>query len=145
MKARIQWLQDRSFVGQSGSGHSLVLGTTRGPDGHTLCPSPMELVLMGLGGCTAFDVVHILEKSREPIEGCVVELEAERAEKEPRVFTRIHLHFVISGRGLSRSKAARAIELSAETYCSATAMLAKTAQITHDLEVIDRAERVAGD
>jgi putative redox protein len=99
----------------------------------------METVLIGTGACTAFDVVHILDKGREPIEDCVVELEAERAEKDPRVFTRIHMHFVVSGRGLSRAKVGRAIELSAEKYCSASAMLAHTAEITRDFEVIDTA------
>lgn len=137
MKARVKWVEKRTFVGESGTGHTVVLGNSRAPDGHTLCPSPMELVLIGTGGCTAFDVVQILEKSRQPIDGCVAELEAERADRDPQVFTRIHIHFVVSGRGLSRSKVARAISLSAEKYCSASAMLRGTAEITHDFELID--------
>lgn len=137
MKARIKWVEDRTFVGESGSGHKVVLGTASGPEGRTPGPSPMEMVLIGTGGCSAYDVVHILERGREAVEDCVVELDAERAEKEPRVFTRIHMHFVVKGRGLSAAKVERAIALSIEKYCSASAMLAKTATITHDFEVVD--------
>ena len=137
MKARIKWVEDRTFVGESGSGHKVVLGTAFGPEGRTPGPSPMELVLIGMGGCTAFDVVHILEKGREAIEDVAVELEAERAHQDPKVFTRIHMHFVVKGRGLALSKVERAIKLSAEKYCSASAMIAKTATITHDFEVLD--------
>lgn len=139
MKARIKWVEDRTFIAESGSGHTLAVGTTKGPDGKSLCPSPMEMVLIGTGACTAFDVVHILDRSREPIEDCVAELEAERAQEDPQVFTRLHVHFVVTGRGLNRDKVARAIKLSAEKYCSASAMIAKTAEITHDFEVIDSA------
>jgi putative redox protein len=139
MKARIKWVEDRTFIGESGSGHRIVLGTASGPEGRTPGPSPMELVLIGTGGCTAFDVVQILEKGREAVEDVVVEMEAERAEKEPRVFTRIHMHFTVKGRALSAEKVARAIQLSAEKYCSASAMLAKTATITHDFELVDSA------
>lgn len=135
MKARVKWVEERTFVGESGSGHKVVLGTALGPEGKTPGPSPMELVLIGTGGCSAYDVVHILEKGREAIEDCVVELDADRA--EPRVFTRIHMHFVVKGRSLSSDKVKRAIDLSIEKYCSASAMLAKTATITHDFEVID--------
>jgi putative redox protein len=137
VKARIKWVEGRTFVGESGSGHKLVLGTAFGPEGNTPGPSPMELVLIGAGGCSAYDVVHILEKGREAVEDCVVELEADRAETEPRVFTRIHMHFVVKGRGLSQDKVRRAIDLSVEKYCSATAMLGKTAAISHDFDVID--------
>ena len=140
MKARIKWVQDRTFVGESGSGHAVVLGTSSGSDGGTLCPSPMEMVLIGMGGCTAFDVVHILAKSREPIEDCVAELDAERADEDPKVFTRVHMHFIVTGRGLSPSKVERAIKLSAEKYCSASAMIGKTAEITHDVDVIDSSD-----
>jgi putative redox protein len=139
MKARIKWVEDRTFVGESGSGHKLVLGTASGPDGQTPGPSPMELVLIGTGGCAAIDVVHILEKGREAIEDCIVELEAERAEKDPKVFTRIHMHFVVKGRGLAPNKVQRAIDLSAEKYCSASAMVAKTATITHSFEIVNTA------
>ncbi len=139
MKARIKWVEDRSFTAQSGSGHAITVGNTKDAEGRTLMPSPLELVLMGTGACTAFDVVHILERGREPIADCVVELDAERAETDPKVFTRIHMRFKVSGRGLAREKVERAIQLSAEKYCSASAMLAKTATITHELELIDLA------
>jgi putative redox protein len=141
MRARIKWVEDRTFIGESGSGHKIVLGTASGADGRTPGPSPMELVLIGTGGCTAFDVVHILEKGREAVEDVAVEIEAERAEQDPRVFTRIHMHFVVKGRALAAEKVERAIRLSAEKYCSASAMLAKTATITHNFEVVDSDER----
>jgi putative redox protein len=99
----------------------------------------MEMVLIGTGGCSAFDVVHILEKGREAVEDCVVEIDAERADKDPKVFTRIHMHFVVKGRALPANKVERAISLSVEKYCSASAMLAMTATITHDFEVVDTA------
>ena len=139
MKARIKWVEKRTFTGESGSGHTVVLGTALGDDGRSPGPSPMELVLIGTGGCTAYDVVHILEKGRERIEDCQVELEAERAETDPKVFTRIHMHFIVKGRKLPPAKVQRAIELSAEKYCSASIMLAKTATITHDFELVDTA------
>ncbi|EDP61334.1 hypothetical protein BAL199_06901 [alpha proteobacterium BAL199] len=139
MKARVKWVEDRTFVGESGTGHKLVLGTSPSPGGPTPGPSPMELVLIGTGGCTAFDVVQILQKGREAVEDCVVELDAERAETEPKVFTRIHMHFVVKGRNLTIAKVERAIQLSADKYCSASAMLAQTAVITHDFEVVDTA------
>jgi putative redox protein len=143
MKARIKWVEDRTFIGESESGHKVVLGTSVGPEGRKPGPSPMELVLIGTGGCSAFDVVHILEKGREPVEDCVVEIDADRAEQDPKVFTRIHMHFVVSGRGLAADKVARAISLSIEKYCSASAMLAKTATITHDFAVVDTADTSA--
>ena len=139
MKARIKWVEGRTFIGESGSGHKVVLGTASGPEGRTPGPSPMELVLIGTGGCSAFDVVHILEKGREAIADCVVELDADRAEQDPKVFTRIHMHFVVKGRGLSSSKVERAVQLSLEKYCSASAMIAKTATITHDFEIVETA------
>lgn len=139
MKARIKWVEGRTFVGESGSGHKLVLGIAHGPDGRTPGPSPMELVLIGTGGCSAFDVVHILEKGREAIEDCVVELDAERAETDPKVFTRIHMHFAVKGRALSPDKVKRAIDLSIGKYCSASAMLARTAALTHDFAIVDTA------
>lgn len=137
MKARVKWVEGRTFVGESGSGHKLVFGTAFGSEGRTPGPSPMELVLIGAGGCSAFDVVHILEKGREAVDDCVVEIEADRAETDPKVFTRIHMHFVVKGRGLAVGKVERAIALSVEKYCSASAMLAKTATITHDFEVVE--------
>jgi putative redox protein len=104
MKARIKWVEDRTFIGESGSGHKIVLGTAFGPEGRSPGPSPMELVLIGMGGCSGYDVVHILEKGREAIEDVAVELEAERAEQEPKVFTRIHMHFVVRDEGLHRRR-----------------------------------------
>ena len=137
MKARIKWVEDRTFIGESGSGHKIVLGTAFGSEGRSPGPSPMELVLIGMGGCSGYDVVHILEKGREAIENVAVELEAERAQQEPKVFTRIHMHFVVMGRGVAPEKVERAIALSVQKYCSASAMIAKTATITHDFEVVD--------
>ncbi|GIL00125.1 MAG: peroxiredoxin [Alphaproteobacteria bacterium] len=137
MKARVKWVEGRTFVGESGSGHNIVFGTAFGAEGRTPGPSPMELVLIGAGGCSAFDVVHILERGREAVEDCVIEIDADRAETDPKVFTRIHMHFVVKGRGLAANKVERAIALSVEKYCSASAMLAKTATITHDFEVVE--------
>jgi len=141
VKARVKWVEERTFVGESGSGHKLVMGTASGSEGRTPGPSPMELVLIGTGGCSAYDVVHILQKGREVVEDCVVELDADRAGTEPKVFTRIHMHFIVKGRALSSDKVKRAIDLSIEKYCSASAMMAKTATITHDFEVVDTAAR----
>ena len=144
MKARIKWVEDRTFIGESGSGHTIVLGTAFGPEGRSPGPSAMELVLIGLGGCSGYDVVHILEKGREAIENVAVELEAERAQQDPKVFTRVHMHFVVKGRRLRAEKVERAIALSVEKYCSASAMIAKTAKITHDFEVVDTAATETG-
>src|SRR5262249_15465627 len=137
MKARITWVQDRMFVGESCSGHTMVLGLADAPDCRRLCPSPLELLLIGMGGCTAFDVVQILEKGREQIEDCVAELAAERAATDPKVFTKVHVHFIVKGRGLDPAKVDRAIKLSAEKYCSASIMIGKTATITHDFAIVD--------
>lgn len=125
------------FVGESGSGHAVVMDGAPEAGGRNLGPRPMEMLLLGLGGCSAFDVVLILKRGREAIEDCVVEIEAERAETDPKVFTTIHLHYVLKGRGLSTAKVERAIQLSVDKYCSATAILAKTATITHDFTLAD--------
>lgn len=135
MKARVKWIEGVSFAGQSGSGHTVVLDGAPEAGGRNLGVRPMEMVLIGLGGCTAFDVIEILRKGRQRVSDCVVELEAERAKTVPKVFTRIHVHFVVTGANLDRAKVARAIELSAEKYCSASTMLGKTAEITHDFEI----------
>ncbi|MEW6613576.1 MAG: OsmC family protein [Pseudomonadota bacterium] len=137
MKARVKWLgQDgMAFVAESGSGHAVVMDGAPGAGGRNLGPRPMEMVLMGLGGCSSFDVVLILQRSRQPIRDCVVEIQAERAESDPKVFTKIHLHFIVYGNGLDPKRVERAIQLSAEKYCSASVMLGKTAEITHDFEV----------
>jgi putative redox protein len=139
MEARIKWVEDRTFLGSTESGHQVVLGTAFGEDGKKPGPSPMELVLIGTGACSAWDVVHILAKGREAIEDCTVAVDADRAESDPRVFTRIHMHFTVTGRAVDPNKVARAIDLSVQKYCSASAMLAKTAVMTHDFELIDTA------
>lgn len=126
-----------SFVGESGSGHSVVMDGAPEFGGRNLGFRPMEMLLLGLGGCTAFDVVMILNKSRQKIDDCEVHIEAERSEDIPRVFTRIHIHFVVSGRGLDAVKVEKAVNLSAEKYCSASEMLGKVATITHDFEVVE--------
>lgn len=137
MKARIKWLEGASFVAESGSGHAVVIDGPPDAGGRNLGPRPMEMVLMGTGSCTAFDVVHILRKGRHQISDCVVDIDAERADKDPKVFTRIHFHFVVNGRNLKPEAVERAIQLSAEKYCSASIMLAKTAVITHDFEIVE--------
>ncbi|HHJ14145.1 MAG TPA: OsmC family protein [Gammaproteobacteria bacterium] len=135
MKARIKWVQDATFLGESGSGHAVVMDGPPEHGGRNLGVRPMEMLLLGMGGCTAFDVVHILKKSRQPVSDCVAEIEAGRAEEDPKVFRRIHVHFIITGRGLDEKRVARAVKLSAEKYCSASIMLGKTAEITHDYEI----------
>jgi putative redox protein len=137
MKARIKWRSDVSFAGESESGHTIIMDGAPAAGGHNQGPRPMELVLLGMGGCTSFDVVTILRKARQDIVDCVAELDAQRAETDPKVFIKIHVHFIVSGRKLDVRKVERAIELSSQKYCSATRMLAKTAEITHDFEVID--------
>jgi len=139
VKARIKWVEGRTFVGQAGGGHSVVFGRAANEGEPAPGPSPMELVLIGAGGCSAFDVVHILERGREPVTDCTVEMDADRADTDPKVFTRIHMHYVVTGAGLNPAKVERAIALSVEKYCSASAMLAKTATITHDFEIVDAA------
>ena len=125
------------LVGESGSGHSLVMDGAPDAGGQDLGVRPMEMLLLGLGGCTAFDVVSILQKSRQQIIDCEVEIEAERATEVPKVFTRIHLHFIVSGRGLDETKVSRAVSLSADKYCSASRMLEQTAPITQDLKIVE--------
>ena len=137
MKARVKWVQDVTFMGESGSGHAVVMDGPPEDGGRNLGVRPMEMLLLGMGGCTAFDVVHILKKARQPISDCVVELSAERAATPPKVFTSIHAHFIISGKGLAEAKVKRAVELSAEKYCSASIMLGKMAEISHDFEIVD--------
>ncbi len=140
MKARIKWLDNATFVGESGSGHCVVMDGPPEHGGRNLSVRPMEMVLLGLGGCTAFDVVNILQKARQPVTDCVVELDAERADGVPAVFTRIQVKYLVRGRGLSRQHVKRAVELSAEKYCSVSIMLGKTARISHDFEIIEEDE-----
>jgi len=137
MKARVKWLDNMSFVGETGSGHSVVMDGAPDSGGRNLAARPMEMVLVGMGGCTAFDVVMILKKARQPIDDCIVEISAERAEEIPKVFTKIHVHYVIKGKGLSVKQVEKAVKLTAEKYCSVSIMLAATANVTHDFEIIE--------
>jgi putative redox protein len=137
MKARVKWVEEATMLGEAGSGHAVVMDGPPEHGGRNLGVRPMEMLLLGMGGCTEFDVLHILKKARQEVTDCVVELEAERSSDEPKVFTRIHAHFIVSGRDLSEKHVARAISLSAEKYCSASIMLGKTATITHDYEIRD--------
>ncbi len=135
MKARVRWLEPMLFVGESGSGHTVVMDGPPEHGGSNLAARPMELLLLGLGGCTSFDVVHILKRSRQAVTGCETLLEAERAAEDPKVFTRIHVHFIVTGHDLSERHVARAVQLSADKYCSASIMLGATARISHDFEI----------
>ena len=137
MKARIKWVENVTFLGETESGHALVMDGAPEAGGRNLGPRPMETVLIGTGACSAFDVILILKKGRESVTDCVVELTAERAATDPKVFTSIHFHFIVTGTDLNAAKVGRAIKLSADTYCSATAMLAKTAHVTHDFEIVE--------
>lgn len=135
MNTRVKWLDNMSFVGESASGHSVVMDGPPESGGRNLGIRPMEMLLLGLGGCSSFDIVSMLKKGKQDIVDCEVEISAERADSEPKVFTKIHMHFVISGNNLSEKRVTRAIELSAEKYCSASIMLGKTAEVTHDYEI----------
>ncbi|MCU7946347.1 MAG: OsmC family protein [Candidatus Thiodiazotropha sp. (ex Cardiolucina cf. quadrata)] len=137
MKARVVWVEATTMMGESGSGHAVVMDGPPEHGGRNLGVRPMEMLLLGMGGCAEFDVLAILKKSRQPVTGCVVELEAQRAEQDPKVFTHIHAHFIVTGKALSEKHVARAISLSAEKYCSASLMLGKSAEITHDYEIRD--------
>lgn len=136
MKARVKWVENAMFVGESGSGHSVIMDGPAEGGGRNLGIRPMEMLLLGTGGCTAYDVVHILKKSRQPVDDCWVELSAERAPQDPKVFTRIHIHFVITGKGIDDKAVRRAVELTADKYCSASIMFGKIAEVTHDYEII---------
>ncbi len=136
MKTTVKWIDNVMFVAESGSGHSIVLDGAAEGGGRNMGMRPMEMLLIGLAGCTAYDVVTILKKSRQRITDCRVEVGAERSEDVPKVFTRIHVHFVVTGHGLKEAQVQRAVTLSAEKYCSASIMLGKTASITHDYEII---------
>ena len=139
MECTINWMgaDGMSFVAETGSGHMINMDGAPGGGGRNLAPRPMETVLAGTGGCTAYDVVLILKRGRHQIQGCSVKLTSERAETDPKVFTRIHMHFVVTGRGLDASAVDRAIALSHDKYCSASIMLAKTAEITTSFEVLE--------
>jgi putative redox protein len=140
MECTVRWTGNdagMSFVAESGSGHAVVMDGAVDAGGRNLGPRPMEMILAGTGGCTAFDVVLILKRGRHAVSGCEVRLTAERAEADPKVFTHIHFHYRVKGRQLKPDAVARAIELSKDKYCSASIMIGKTAEITHDFEIID--------
>lgn len=139
MKLRIKWVEEVSFLAQTESNHAILMDGPPEGGGRNLGPRPMETMLAGTGGCTAYDVVTILRKARQDITDCVVEIDAQRAPQDPKVFTEIHFHFVVTGRNVDARHVERAIHLSAEKYCSASIMLAKTARITHDFEIRDAA------
>jgi len=136
MKARIKWVEQVSFLGETESGHAVLMDGPPSGGGRNLGPRPMEMLLLGTGGCTAYDVIQILRKSRQQVSDCVIEITSQRAEEDPKVFTKIHFHFVVTGKDLKPDQIERAIHLSAEKYCSASIMLGKTADITHDFEVV---------
>lgn len=138
MKATVKWTDGRQFVAESGSGHSVVIDGPPDHGGRNTGPRPMELLLMGMGGCTSFDILNILEKARADVSDCVASIEAERADATPSVFTKIHVHFTVTGRGLKEKQVARAVELSAEKYCSASIMLVKGGvEVTHSYTIVE--------
>jgi len=137
MKAEVKWLGGRAFEGTPDSGHSVIMDSSPDFGGEDRGVRPMELLMLGMGGCTSIDVMNILEKSRQDVTACIAEISAERAETEPKVFVRMHVHFKVTGRNLDAQRVQRAISLSAEKYCSASIMLGKTAEITHDFELIE--------
>jgi len=137
MKARVKWVEDVLFLGESGTGHTIVMDGPEEAGGHGTGMRPMELLLLGMGGCTIYDVIEILQKSRQDIRDCVVEVNGERSEEPPKVYTNIHVHYKITGKDVKASFVERAITLSTEKYCSASLMLGKTATITHDFEIIN--------
>ncbi len=137
MECTVRWHEGMSFIAQTGSGHLVPMDGAPEAGGHNWAARPMELLLAGAGGCTSFDVISILKKSRQDIQGCEVKLTAERAAEDPKVFTLIHLHFIVTGRGLKPETVERAVKLSAEKYCSASIMLGKTAEMKHSFEIVE--------
>jgi putative redox protein len=137
MQATVKWVDGVMFVGSSGSGHSVVMDGAAEAGGRNLGIRPMEMLLLGMGGCSSYDVVNILKKARADLVDCSVELTAERADDAPMVMTRIHAHYIVKGRDLKPATVERAIKLSVDKYCSASIMLGKTADITHDYEIIE--------
>jgi putative redox protein len=144
MKARIKWIQDVMFLGESGSGHSVVMDGAPDAGGRNLGFRPMEMLLLGLGGCSAFDVMLILKRGREAVTDCVVDIDAERATTDPKVFTKIVMHYTVTGHGLDRKKVERAVQLSAEKYCSASAIIGKTAEIAHTITLVEATSNSTG-
>lgn len=137
MKISVERVGPMAFNATSESGHQVLMDASKAVGGDDRGPRPMEMLLMGLGGCTSIDVVMILEKARQQVDNCKVEISANRAEQNPRIFTDIHVHFIVYGKSLSEERVARAIQLSADKYCSASIMLAKAAEITHDFEIVE--------
>ena len=143
MKARVKWVEDVCFMGETESGHAVIMDASPEVGGRNLGMRPMEMLLVGMGGCSSIDVVTILKKSRQPITDCVAEISAERADDIPKVFTKIHVHFVVTGKGLNPAQVERAVNLSAEKYCSASIMLGKAAQMSHDFEIVESATQLS--
>jgi len=137
MECTVRWTSGMTFLAETGSNHVVAMDGAPDGGGRNLAPRPMEMVLVGTGGCTAYDVVVILRKSGQAVTGCEVQLTSERAETDPKVFTKIHMHFVVRGKGLKRNVVEHAIRLSHEKYCSASIMLGKTAEITKDFEIVE--------
>ncbi len=137
LEIKVNWAGAAAFIGKSGSGHKVVMDGPPEGGGRDLGPRPMEMLLLGTGACSSYDVISILKKSRQEVSGCEVSVSAERAESEPKVFTKIHIHFEVSGKDLKEKQVARAVSLSAEKYCSASIMLGATAEITHDFKIVD--------
>ncbi|GAB1392176.1 OsmC family protein [Rhodocyclaceae bacterium] len=137
MECTVRWHEGMSFIAQTGSGHLVPMDGAPEAGGHNWAARPMELLLAGAGGCTSFDVISILKKSRQDVRACEVKLTAERAAEDPKVFTQIHLHFVVTGKGLKPEAVERAVKLSAEKYCSASIMLGKTAEMKHSFEIVE--------
>lgn len=140
MECTVKWMGNSngmSFVAETGSKHMVLMDGAPEAGGRDMAPRPMEMILAGTGGCTAFDVVLILKRGRHQVEGCEVSLHAERADTDPKVFTKVHFHYKVTGKQLKPEAVARAIELSKDKYCSASIMMAKTAEITHDFEIIE--------
>jgi len=139
MEARVKWVENAAFVAEAGSGHAIVVDGPADIGGRNLGVRPMELMLMSVGSCSAVDIVHILKKGRQPVSNVEVKVSGTRAETDPKVFTSIHLHFIVSGKGLSENQVKRAVELSAEKYCSASIMLQKACPVTHGYELVETA------
>jgi putative redox protein len=145
MKARARWVEGMAFMGEAGSGHAVMMDGAPDHGGRNIGIRPMEMLLIGLAGCTGFDVVQILKKGREPVTGCDVEVEAQRAAEDPKVFTAIHIAYRISGRGLNAAKVERAVTLSKEKYCSASIMLGATATMTYAIDLVDELQTMAAE
>ncbi len=137
METQLKWAGNAAFVGKASSGHTVVMDGPAEGGGRNLGPRPMEMLILGMGACSTYDIVSILKKSRQEITDCEIKITSQRADSDPKVFTDIQLHFIVSGKDLKEKQVERAIKLSAEKYCSASIMLGKTANITHDFEIIN--------